>query len=54
MFQKSSAKTVLKAANVAVAVVMLTTGTSLAQDRQPDRNQDQNSPYGCRLDSKKG
>jgi hypothetical protein len=47
MFQKLSAKTALKAATVAFAVVMLTAGASLAQDRQPDRNADQNSPCGC-------
>lgn len=46
MFQKSS-KIALKAATVAVAVVMLTAGASLAQDRQPDQNEDQNSPCGC-------
>ena len=47
MFQKLFAKTALKAATVAVAVVMLTAGASLAQDRQPERNTDQNSPCGC-------
>ena len=38
MFQKLSAQSALKAATVAVAVVMLTAGASLAQDRQPERN----------------
>jgi hypothetical protein len=46
VFQKSS-KIALKAVTVAVAFVMLTAGASLAQDRQPNRNQDQNSPCGC-------
>ncbi|BAZ47205.1 hypothetical protein NIES4102_42510 (plasmid) [Chondrocystis sp. NIES-4102] len=47
MFQKLSAQPALKAASVAVAVLMLTAGASLAQDRQPERNTDQNSPCGC-------
>jgi hypothetical protein len=47
MFQKLSAQLALKAATVAVAFVMLTAGASLAQDRQPDQNQDQNSSCSC-------
>jgi hypothetical protein len=47
MFQKLSAKTALKAATVTAAIVMLTAGASLAQDRKPDQNQDQNSSCGC-------
>jgi hypothetical protein len=47
MFQKLSAKTALKAATVTAAIVMLTAGASLAQEQQPDQNQDQSSPCSC-------